>query len=250
MKKHMKRGLCLLLVVLLCFSLTGCLALDDMRKYHATLQKDGTLLLDGQIYVPLPYCEEFTPPMGAGSYVYVTEPDVPVLLADTFAITYYTISETAVVGKNRIVGDAGRYYCVKEDYDALDALIQDGADLSKMQYYYGKFDEKEGLYTEETVFLSEEQVNAVKRVLATVEPFDATDMYYEEVVSLNWCSEDGLFSKFAFDLCKYNGHYALVQWEKDTPIFCEAPAEYNAIFAEIMRPYLENGVAFGEEYWY
>ncbi len=248
MKMRVKRLVCLLMALMLCVSLAGCKELDDMRAHQALLQEDGTLLLNGEKYVPLPYCEDFTPPMGDWELVNVTNPDIPVLLSGFIAMYYYPISEKPLVGDNHIIGDMGQFYCAEEDYAALAARIESGAKMDGMQYTYADFNPTTDMWTEKVVVLTEEQINTVKRVVASVEPVDAYDMYYEDTVSLYWCSADGLFSRSAYDVCYYNGHYAVVDWETDVPQFYEAPKELNASFEAIMRPYMESEKNFDEYY--
>lgn len=245
MKKRVKRILCLAVVLLLCFSLAGCKELDNARAHHAVLLDDGTIRLNGNIYVPLPYAEDFNPPMDWSKTIAVTEPGIPVLLKDMFYTLYFSISEDGIIKDGHLLGEYGTYYCLEKDYDALAARIEAGGQLSGMRYSYSHWDEKEGAWEERTVHLTEEQVNTVKRVLATVEPLTAESVDGQYSVSLEWCSDDGLFSRTIGDVYYYNGRYAIVDWPEvgDMKLY-EVPTEYNAMFERISAYAIASEEAF------
>lgn len=246
MKTRVKRILCLAVAVMLCFSLAGCKELDDARAHHAILQDDGTFLLNGEKYVPLPYSEDFNPPMDWSETIAVTEPDVPVLLKDIFYTLYFNVSKDGIIKDSHILGDSGTYYCLEKDYAALAARIEAGGQLTGMRYMYSNWDNVKEEWTEKTVYLTEEQVNTVKRVMATVEPVVVDYPDGEYLVSLEWCSEDGLFSRDFGEIYRYNGRYALVNWKEESGecTLYEASAEYNAIFDSIVAPYDASEEAF------
>ncbi len=240
-----KRILCLLIAVLLCGSLVGCKELDDARAHHAIMQEDGTVLLNGKTYVPLPYHEDFNPLMDWVDLVAVTEPDVPVLLKDMFASLHFYSSDTSVLKDSHILGYNDTYYCLEEDAAELIARMEAGVQLSSIRYLYSHWDPEEEIWSEKVMRLTEEQVNAVKRVKATVSPFPVGEPEGVCAVSLEWCSEDGLFSRVCSELYEREDGYALVDWQENGDILLyKVPAEYKAIFDSILAPAAESSAAF------
>ena len=74
--KRSKRIFCLLTAIVLCFSLTACNELDEMRATHAIKQEDGSILWNGHTYRAL---EEYYGEckIDYDKTVYVTDPEVP-----------------------------------------------------------------------------------------------------------------------------------------------------------------------------
>ncbi len=234
MKTIVKRGICLLLVLLLCVGMSGCKELDRARAHHAIRQEDGSLLLDGKIYLPLPYCPEFTPPMGYDAEVVtLTETDVPVLLKDYFYETMLLISED-----KRIIGEQGTYYCLEEDYEQLSQRIEEGFTLIDMRYTYYAYDAQTDKYFPVNYVLTEVQKNTVRHVLTSVEPRVVDGINCDFSIELYSTSEDGWFTRPLCDVCTYNGQYALAFWSNDTVTLFDVPTELNDIFADIMNSYI------------
>lgn len=234
MKRTVKRLLCLLLVLLLCVSASGCKELDRARTYHAILNADGSLSLNGQTYLALPYCEEFTPPMGIQiERVVVTESDVPVLVKDFFFETVMNRSEDG-----RFLEENGAYYCLKEDYESISSRIEEGFQPTDMRYAYSVY--KEGDWIRMSYTLTEEQKNTVLRVLATVEPRKSAENNAEHYVQLEETGKDGWFGRFFCGLGKVGGQYMLYTGDTVEPMFViyDVPTELNGIFREIMADYL------------
>lgn len=237
MKKMIKRGICLLLVLLLCFGISGCKELDRARAHHATLQEDGSLLLDGKTYLALPYCPEFTPPMGRNAEVVtLTEADVPVLLKDFFYETMLMISED-----KHIIGGEGTYFCLEEDHEELLQRIEAGYSLIDIRYTYYEYSDEEETYVPVNYVLSEVQKNAVRHVLSSVEPRETDGFYADYAVTLYEIDADGWFSRHLGELFMHNGQYALGFQSNGTQRIYDVPAELNDIFADIMDAYI-NGI--------
>ncbi len=238
MKKMIKRGICLLLVLLLCFGISGCKELDRARAHHATLQEDGSLLLDGKTYLPLPYCPEFTPPMGMyPESVVVTEADVPVLLKDFFLDTVLMKSEDG-----RILGENGDYYCLEEDFESIVTRIVEGFHATNMRYTYYVY--KEGDWDYASYVLTEEQKNTVRRVLASVEPRKSEENLSDYYITLDEASEDGWFSRFFCGIGKVGGRYMLFcdeddMFKENMFVIYDVPSELNGIFSDIMADYIK-----------
>lgn len=236
MKRVIKRAVCLLLVLVLCVSVSGCKELDRARAHHATIQEDGSLLLDGKTYLALPYCPEFTPPMGRNAEVVtLTEADVPVLLKDFFYDTMLMISED-----KHIIGGEGTYFCLEEDHEELLQRIEAGYSLIDIRYTYYEYSDEEETYVPVNYVLSEVQKNAVRHVAASVEPRVVDSIHYDYGIELYSVSEDGWFSKALCDVCTYNGQYALVFWSDSMVTIFDVPTELSPVFEEILHDYIQG----------
>lgn len=85
MKKVIKTVLVLLAVVGMLLCLCGCTGLENMRKNQAFSRENGEILWNGAVYKALPESEYLFVDTGYfDDTVYLTEPDVPVLLSVFF----------------------------------------------------------------------------------------------------------------------------------------------------------------------
>lgn len=126
MKKNVKTVLVLLTAVGLLLCLCGCSGLENMRKKQAFPGENGEILWNGAVYKALPGNEDFYVETGDYSeLVYVTEPDVPVLLSSMFSEMDLYPSGDGVFLEDL---DAGIYYCREDRYEemaAYEAEIED-----------------------------------------------------------------------------------------------------------------------------
>lgn len=86
----------MLSVLLLCSVFTGCDELDRMKNAHAVKKENGNILLNGNEYKYVPLASRtslFNFDLVASSEIYVTEPDVPVLLSESCYEHYGDVSE-------------------------------------------------------------------------------------------------------------------------------------------------------------
>jgi len=204
------------------------------------------IYMNGEKYVPLPYSENFNPPMDWSQTVTVTEPGVPVLLKEFFTLFYFNTSEEGLLKDAHIIGDSGTYYCPEKDAGELIARIEAGAQMDSVRYMYLHYDMQKDEWSERTYYLTEEQINTVKRVVASAEPLTVEYPDGEYLVLLEWCSKDGLFSREFGELYRYNGRYAVVIYDEESGdyVLYEASAEYNALFDGIIAPYEESEKMF------
>ena len=116
MKKTKKIFCILCLICLLLPLLCGCKALDEARKNQAFFDEEGNILWNGAVYKQLPKGEYFKPDTSYDNDVYVTEPDVPVLLQDSFYKAWLIADDEGLILENYRDFNAGEelYYC-RED---------------------------------------------------------------------------------------------------------------------------------------
>ena len=242
--KKCKRLLALMMAVLLCFSLCGCDALDEMRAQQAFWQLDGSILLGETVYRPLTPCEEFSPNMSDGDYICVTDPDVPVLLSGIIGENF-DISADGVFLENWSYGEDGRsayYYCRDDKHEEIEQRIQTGFKAEVLCYEYEQYDIKEGYQGLARYTLTEEQAQAVKTVYSSAIPAPVEDgFFFDSDVSLPLyaASADHLFMRDAQLTVELAGksYYLSVEQTDGTLLLYTVPVDMHATFGGILETY-------------
>ena len=245
--KQTTRIIAMVTALLLCVSLTGCKALDDMRAVHGTWNEDGSISLGDTRYLPLPECDLLSPP-SANYYadtVYVTDKDVPVLLSQFFKS--FSMSDDGVLleDETRFYDEVISFYCREDRYESLLKQIQEGPKLNGFYYSYYGSDNME------RYVLTPAQADAVNFVLDTITPHTVYSLDWDYCVTLTACSEDQYFNGAEYDLLSLKNRYYLVVnaiYSNQEPLICDVPAEYYSMFSDIMRNYIENEDALENEY--
>ncbi len=231
MKKIIKTVLVLLTVagVLLC--LCGCDALEDMRERQAFPGDNGEILWNGAVYKALP--ESACLYVETDNTVYLTEPDVPVLLSIFSETPLYASADNAFLESYQ----TGTYYCREDQYEKMLSRIQGGVILDVVCYSY---------YTQtgwQYHTLTKEQVEALEFVVRNTEPTVLGDGMYlgnEQFVDLQVCSKDMLFQRdYAGISVSGNAYYLYWYAEGQEQLFA-VPEEYRAVFAEIVETCMEK----------
>lgn len=238
--KRMKRWGVALVTMLLCLSLCGCNELDAMQAAHGILVDDKTVVWNGHTYTLLEgYWSDLN--VDHGETVYLTEPDVPVLLSHIFGedssvnsggtlISYYEYES--------ISGSSGeKIYCRNDLLTWLEDAFINGYELETYRFqYWDDFTYENRVYD-----LTSEQMQAVDTVLKTVDPFAVE--YYEssmESVALYGYSAYDLFAEEVgwidyvegmYYIFRENGHEGY-GWNVDCYI---VPEEMYGAFDSIME---------------
>lgn len=237
MKKIFKRTALLLLVISLLAGLCGCTALDEMRKSQAFLQDDGTILWNGETYKKLPYNEYLSPEIDYEQGVWVTMPDVPLLLMMTES---FMTANPSTDGKFLEYEDNYyfyNYYCRASDYDAMCQRLQEEFVPEKVCYYYYTMDEETWEYEELVYTLTQEQEDALSLVMTTVEPVSDIKPAYQDNLSLYDCSADMLMQRYTAELLITGAqYYLMVETEAESLVF-SVPEGCNAVFDDIVDAY-------------
>ncbi len=248
--KKMKRWCAALTAVVLCLSLCGCAELDKMQAAHGVWVDDKTVEWNGNTYTLLEgYWTDLS--INYGETVFITDPDVPVLLSQVMG-EVCTVNNTGTLLSCYIddiwLGESGeRIYCRSDLVEWLEDAFINGYELETFQCEY--WDDTVGeacLYT-----LTDEQVQAVNTVLDTVDPFAVEDYYPSDYssVTLYGYSAYCLFMEQIGWIDQIDGCYYIFRenehegygWNEDCYI---VPAELNTIFASIMDGrYKDNPVA-------
>lgn len=242
MKRYIRVFLLLLLTVAVLTVFCGCDAIDQMRESQAFLQSDDTIIWKGTTYKLLPESEYLSPELDYEQGIWVTEPDVPVLLMMT---------ESKMMGQPSTDGmflemiddySFSNYYCRAEDYDAVCKRLQEDFEAEVVCYHYYVYDEEIWEYTEKQYILTQDQVDALTLVVTTVEPYSGAEKglpAYQEALALYDCSEDMLLQRYTGDILIAGAQYYLVvETEADSLIFA-VPEGCNAVFDQIVSTYFD-----------
>lgn len=244
MKKVIKTVLVLLAVVGMLLCLCGCTGLENMRKNQAFSGENGEILWNGAVYKALPESEYLFVDTGDfDDTVYLTEPDVPVLLSVFSEMWLYPSGDNTFLEEP----ESGIYYCREDQYENMLSRIQGGFILDVVCYSYYT-----GAGTQYHT-LTNEQVEALEFVARNTEPTVLGDgMYLEsdEIVGLQVCSKDMLFQRdYASISVSGNAYYLYWYAEGQEQLFA-VPEEYRAVFAEIVETCLEKeNEAWAYEEW-
>lgn len=240
--KRMKRIATLLVTLLMCLSLCGCQALEDMRAAHAVWQEDGSLKWNGNVYRLLENVPDELQ-FYSGDTVWVTDADVPVLLSEVYGVAFDVDIEGVLMCAWDWEETSKTYYCREDQYDDLVAYLQQSVEMD--MYFYSYWDYTVDGYAD--YYLTSEQQSIIDDLLAT-SSFTVVmdkDFYYydlagEYCLTLNKCDEKHLFSEYyVLEIVWKDGRFYLV-----TPDNCigEVPTEYYDVMNEIAKAYYEAEV--------
>ncbi len=241
MRKFIRLLALTLALVLLCGLATGCQALDDMRARHATLSDDNKLLyINNTTYRLLPENEYFWPLRQFGHSIYVTEADVPTLLASFVNSDIGNFCNNGV-----ILATSNHNYCRVDQYEKYTALLQRPFHPTGYGYNYSVYDEQAGQYATKQYRLTAEQTAAIEHIITLPSiPRDKTYVDKQTLynsISLYVCDDTMQLREFQFVLEKYaiygeetTIHYILAS-NSTRDVAWNVPAELNDIMAAIMQ---------------
>lgn len=240
MKQLWKRGAALLVILLLVLGLCGCDALDAMRAAQTQYGEDGSILYKGVAYMRLPESDYLAPEYDVweAQDIYVTDPEVPVLLSQAIYIERLAVS---LDGNFLISISDQAVYCRAELYESVCDQILNGFEVAAMRYSYDAYDEERGVYQLAYYTLTREQMAAVYQVLETVEPtVMGSDWYIDSQwwMVLEECSQDRFFRLERLELAASENSYTLMLEDGEQTLAYLIPTEYKAVFAQIISTYV------------
>ncbi len=236
--KKIKRILTVLILCVLCLTLTGCVDLSEMRANHGfwLTEEHSSFELDGTVYQKLPDCDTLHPLKDNGTLtkIYVTDADIPLLLCELYSSEFYTDDD-----RNFIDYSNGIYYCKSELYDEMYKKITEGVSMSECRF---------GLYNYETYeyeysYLNDEQAFAITLVLDETEPtvhHNSVNINYDYSIDIERCSEDKLFSEYACEILVSDNSYHLSKYVGDTVLVYEIPKQLYSVYEKITSQYLDK----------
>ena len=218
----------LLTVICICFSMSGCMALDKLRASRAIMGPEDTIVLqDGTVYKLLPECKELSPDMGNVETIYIVDEEVPLLFVFFLGI----VTEKSEDGRflSKYSGMKNEYYCRSDIYYSVFQRIY--SSFTPELYCYRYYDPKS--FSDKLYTLTPEQAAVVERVYTTQAPEklpSSARLEYDYRIDLIMCSSDYLFATDTVDICELNGMYYLFY---DNTIY-SVPEELNPVFDEIV----------------
>ena len=201
MKKSIRSLSLILSLLLLCMALTACNPVPEMRAHHGTWNEDGSISFHGKTYLQLPFCDELDPLTDYGDNIWITAPDVPVLLSNRFGERFYLSMDQNFLGNySQII------YCEESIYDDMVASIEAG---SPMLYYCINvylYDAGTGMGKYQRRLLNDITIVTLKNALAQ-EPITLSAgvrLEYSDSIEIFRCSKDTLFCTFSFTFMYYD----------------------------------------------
>lgn len=231
----------ILSVLLLCSVFTGCNRLDEMRQAHATKNEDGNIVLNGNEYKYVPFASRtslFNFDLAPSSDIYVTEPDVPVLLSENFYENFGAVSEDGKYLYIYNVDYNSVPYCRADEYDNLIERLEAPFEPEVLAYPYSYYDYDNGEEINGTYVLTEDEQKAVESVMLSVEPVQLenySEYNADDYIYIYECSEDLIFNRKVLTIEIKGGRYAVAtDIGNGITEVRRVPAELSKVFQNIM----------------
>ncbi len=243
MKKNWKKIFAALFAVALVFALSGCSALDDMRQSQAFYEGGGNITWNGEVYKALPASEYLQPEEDYGTWINLTDPDVPVLLQELFRREQLRPSTDGDFLIN--YWGNGQHYCKAELYEGLRKRILEPFSPEILCYSYEVYDEKAGDFVTFYYTLTQEQIDMIIRILQQTEPtvMGAGGWWLESnwVLTLEESSADFLFRVPSVLQIAYTGQsYYILGMTDDQQVIYPVPESDIPLFDKLCDAYV-NG---------
>ncbi len=268
MKKILKISALGLAVIIMCMSFCGCAELDEQKESQAFWTEAGSkdsITYNGKTYKLLENNEYHNPQYnhGWGKTIFVTEPDVPILLSTDFGIDLQLSSDGTFISgyisdkyeeeinnpyifpfysesSLNYTTENGHmvYYCDEEIYDEITAEIDKGINYTGYGYEYWSYDKNSSEEAYNYCYLSDEDAKLLDKILKEVEPVQSALPYeYMSICMIDEVSEDKHFGKMTYELhYDTDGNFYLSS-SSETGIFTiyEIPEKYEDDFKRMFE---------------
>lgn len=262
MKKTVKPIILLVVLIMLLSTLTGCKELDNLRSTHAVWTEKGvydSITLNGVEYKRINIENAPSVFKTKPDIIYLTDPDVPVLLASSMSETFdisedenfifgyiidpsytdgYTsdrLSDTFISGYNEQGPSEYSLFCKADIYEDVMKKIESGIEYTDYVYEYVDPDTR----MLNNYFLKDEENKAFKKVLEEVKPIEENQSDYGIYMSvmIENVSDDHYFSNNFYDI-SWNldeDQYIISYYSEATRTWYtyEVPKEMNDTFDKI-----------------
>jgi len=194
--KRFKKIAVMLLLITVCISLCSCKELDELRDKQAFRNKNSIIYGDELYKVFLTY-DELNFSFAGAEYINVTDPDVPVLLSETFN-SHYFINEDKTIIHNDYYNE---WYVREDKYSEFESKIKNGVTYSEVGFEY--YNASLGDSTDYILNESEK-----KTLMSLVEGETVTENFeiHEELY---------LFEQSSDRLFKRSDYYTVIRTDKD-----------------------------------
>lgn len=255
MKKILRIFTLATILLLQCFLLSGCDALDELREKQAYYTEDRKIVYNDAVFVLLPENELLQPvyDYSADCQLNITGKDVPVLLSSMLSErTLYMTEDGIFLCGYDDTRNGNIVYCREDKYDEIVARMKEEFKPTKACYFYNIYDTETYENSGGHYVLSDEEFSAVKEVMITTTASNLPSnayIEYDYTISLELCSEDLLFRKYAMDISLLdNQYYIIYHSEDDTTSIYTVPDSYNEIFSNILKDGMEAEINYHMEY--
>lgn len=235
MKNKIKPIISILLTLLLCFALTGCDMLDEMKKEQAfyTNEEKTEFVWQGTLYKHIEIDKDIfaTSYVGAG---YITESDIPVLLSDLYGDSFSIIEPYGLIMSNY-----GYYFCKAEEYGYYHTLAAN-AKLDKYAYITTNYVEDEDhimRYEERLKIVTDKAQETIDKILAG-EKTELLKFNFTSLYTIFSCDSTKTFYEDSFNLIKMTAtdeYYLNVYNKINGEEFYKIPQEDIEVFLEIFE---------------
>lgn len=196
MKKARKILALIALCAMLCCVLCSCNKLDSLKARQAFWNGNDNWFSDinynGQVYKKIPQASTInTNVIETSNMVYITEPDVPVLLSGPYGECGYTDFDNRIIERYTASSNSPIYYCRVDIYDDVYKSLKE----SDFSYYCAhKFEYNDDIneYEGETVLLDRDAAQAIDNTLNTAKGKKCHE-YTDYMLSIDKCDKYGLF---------------------------------------------------------
>ncbi len=248
MKNGKRMVAILLLAGVLCLSLGGCKALDDARAAQGFWTENGvSFTIGGKSYKRLPQSEAldllYVADYGTAQTIYVTDSDVPVLLAETYGKEFTAAADgmlymewgSPTYGPQtsmRVV------YCRADQYAEVATQLEKGFQPVGFCCVYEEYDEKRYEYHERLYRLTPQETAVIAELMEAERSYANKMMYisYDYGVEINRCNDNMMLQEEAALLCEREGDYFLYGEDDNGEWLITVPNEYHAVAAALMEP--------------
>ena len=256
------------LISIMCLCLCGCDELDQMKSEQATwTDKDNyeSITYNGDTYKMIPSSLtkdlDATPSLITDTSVYITNPDVPVLLSHTQGIAFKTNADKSIIYGtidptdgpisyyvdcivDYSVEDINAWftiYCRSDLYDEVIASLKEGLTYTDYGFSYYRYDEETEEYSEGFQKLTKEQKAVIDEIEKTCKQTKHDEIYMPamHVTQLIKISDNDLFYTDHWEIFTNleNDSYYLVfnNYNTNKSFSIDVPQKYNKTFDKILH---------------
>lgn len=254
MKKQIKSIIIAVLILSFAFSLCGCDGLDELKASQAFKTADGNITWNNALYIKTIAAEDVPNfSENSDSDIYVTEPDVPVLLSAFYAFvedSYYS------VGYNKkLIFDYENIYCREDFIDEFNKTIKENKLDNYFSYNFDYYESDDA----SMVLFKEEENEKIKNIFSSKKIKNKKlfqNLVYEgdNISEFGKCSKDKILCETENVIIRYESNLYIapidfyyvddfddIDHTQVKNLFCyKVPEEYRYIFQDLVNKYDEE----------
>ncbi len=235
-----KRFIAIILVLACCFVLSGCVDIDELRQTHGIWvgEDKNSILLNDKVYERLMFNDRLIIDVKVGSFGYVTDPNVPVLVKDMYGETFQVSKDGVYLWMDVDHDGDYEYFCLSEKHKEVTETIEDTTIMKNYYYEFYDYDK----YVGKKYFLTDDEVDAIANCLSEgnkrIIPYDE-GLTYDYYVRIYRCDDSEVFSEFVCGIMVYENRYYINQYTLEETTIYEVAEEDFPIFAGMLKAYTD-----------